>query len=419
MSDSNKANELRKAGKYEEAIKIYNQLWESNEDKFIAAGLIHCYRKQKKFDKALEFINKTKDRFCDFNWYKNEYSWTIISGQLNKLAEAPTTEEVVEIATKILSIDPDPMAYNKAIFKVAKVAKLNQDWEILNNWLERINPENLKRTEEGKDWSESEIWHYYKAIFLLNTGQFEQAISFINQVKDRFKTKAKFFDRLVAKAFQGKNDLEGSEEMYAKLTKNGKGEWWMLHEYAKIMMELGKNDDAIKLMYRAGIAAGKLKNKVSLIHDIANILVIENKLKEALYHFVLTRNIREEEGWSISPELITNIEKLSSIHSDIEIPRESKKLFNYCKKIWTESLGVKDHTYKKNKRKNLKGKVNLSNSDRPFCFIQTKGRDSYFCSKSDLPEGTVHNQLVTFDLKPSFDKKKNRETFKAYNVRIL
>ncbi len=62
-----------------------------------------------------------------------------------------------------------------------------RNWEILNDWLNKIDPEKLKIKEEGKDWSESEIWHYYKAVQLSKTKKFEEAISFINQIKDQFR----------------------------------------------------------------------------------------------------------------------------------------------------------------------------------------------------------------------------------------
>lgn len=418
MDDSNKANELRKAGKYEEAIKIYDTLWNVNEDKFTAAGLIHCYRKQRQFDKAFELIEKTKEKFQDFNWYKNEYSWTLISGQLNRLPDDPNTHDVVEIATKILAIDPDQMAHNKAIFKVAKAAKKNRNWEILDEWLNKVDPEQLKIEEEGKDWSESEIWHYYRAVFLLETEKFEDAISFINQVKDRFKSKAKFFDRLIAKAFRATDDLEGSEQIYEKLTKKGRGDWWILHEYAKLVLESGKKNEALKLMFRAGIAPGPMKNKVSLINDIADLLIVKNKSHEALIHYQLVLCIREEEGWSVSLKLSESIEKIRDKNPKFKLPEKIKDLFKHCKVIWKEALGIREDDPKWIKTKNLKGKVSLGDPDKPFCFIQTKDHKSFFCSKSDLPDGIKNNQLVSFDLKPSFDKKKGKKTFKAVNIKL-
>ncbi|MEP2847448.1 tetratricopeptide repeat protein, partial [Ekhidna sp.] len=339
MDESSKANELRKTGKYDEAIKIYDMLWTENEDKFTAAGLLHCYRKQKQFEKAFELIEKTKERFQGFNWYKNEYSWTLISGQLNRLPDDPKTHDVVEIATKILAINPDQLAYNKAIFKVAKAAKKNEDWEILNEWLKKVDPEQLKIEEEGKDWSESEIWHYYRAIYLLETNKFEDAILFINQVKNKFKSKAKFFDRLIAKAFKATNDLEGSKQIYERLTNKRRADWWMLHEYAKLVLESGTKNEALKLMFRAGIAPGPMKNKVSLFNDIANLLSVKSRTREALIHYHLALNIRTDEGWSVPTELSENIEKINKIIPEFQQSEKTIDLFRNCKNIWKKELG--------------------------------------------------------------------------------
>ena len=69
------------------------------------------------------------------------------------------------------------------------------------------------------------------------------------------------------------------------------------------------------------------------------------------------------------------------------------------------------------KRKGLKGKVKLGDISKPFCFIQTKNKESFFCSRLDLPKNIKHNQFVIFDLKPAFDKKKNEKSFKAVNIK--
>jgi hypothetical protein len=67
----------------------------------------------------------------------------------------------------------------------------------------------------------------------------------------------------------------------------------------------------------------------------------------------------------------------------------------------------------------LKGKVKMGPSDRPYCFLLSDTRESYFCRKSDLPEGAADGVMLQFDAMPSFDKKKNQESWKAVNVRTM
>jgi hypothetical protein len=64
------------------------------------------------------------------------------------------------------------------------------------------------------------------------------------------------------------------------------------------------------------------------------------------------------------------------------------------------------------------GKISLGRDDRPYCFINTDDGQSFFCSKSLLPSNIMDGDEVCFDANPSFDKKKNKESWKASNIRL-
>jgi len=59
----------------------------------------------------------------------------------------------------------------------------------------------------------------------------------------------------------------------------------------------------------------------------------------------------------------------------------------------------------------------LGPPERMFCFIVSKTGDSYFCFKADLPEDITDKAILVFDAIPSFDKKKNKQSWKAINIR--
>lgn len=59
----------------------------------------------------------------------------------------------------------------------------------------------------------------------------------------------------------------------------------------------------------------------------------------------------------------------------------------------------------------------MRQSEKPFCFIASDNGDSYFCLKADLPQDIADGAVLAFDAVPSFDKKKNRRSWKAVNVR--
>ena len=62
-------------------------------------------------------------------------------------------------------------------------------------------------------------------------------------------------------------------------------------------------------------------------------------------------------------------------------------------------------------------KVRLGSPDKAFCFVQTPDGESFFCLKKQLPPVVTDGGTVTFDAVPSFDKKKNRETWRVKGIR--
>ncbi len=70
MDQSNRLMNFVRQENMKRPLKFIKSCGELDENKFTAAGLLHCYRKQKKFEEAFELIKETKERFQDFNWYK-------------------------------------------------------------------------------------------------------------------------------------------------------------------------------------------------------------------------------------------------------------------------------------------------------------------------------------------------------------
>ncbi len=113
-----RANELRKSGDLKAALPLYKELWENTQDKFAAAGLIFCYRKQRQFDEALEIAEDAYSKFPDFDWCRNEYIWTLIQGKLFPFTEDDNLSDILETVDKILAAKPDEIAFKVTILKL-------------------------------------------------------------------------------------------------------------------------------------------------------------------------------------------------------------------------------------------------------------------------------------------------------------
>ena len=421
-----KANELRKAGNFEEALLLYRNLWKETGDKFDGAGLLHCLRKLRLFNEAVSLAEQLIAKFLDFKWCRNEIIWTLISGLLYKLEETEPLEKVQQTAQRIMDLNPEDLAAKMVVFKVLKSAKASNDWETINEWVVKIDPNSLSTepmtdSSGRKGWSDQSLWYNYRIRGLVEKGDKKEAINIVDQIIDRFPKQRKFFLRLKGLAYYRLDNLTEAEKAYQNLCSSYRPEWWLLHEYGKVVRDSGRKEDALELMYQAAGSHSKLEAKVSLFLDIGMLCKEMEKNEEARSHLVLCKYVREKNDWSVSEPVLNGINDLNEIIHNRNEPTNLKEALNFCRSEWRKLLGKendsKNLSYKNRKvKKGLIGKVSLGQSDRPYCFIIVKGKQSFFCYKSDLPPNIMDGDEVTFDAIPSFDKKKNKESWKASNI---
>jgi len=170
-----KANDLRKAKNFEEALLLYRNLWKETGDKFDGAGLLHCLRKLGLFDEATVLADELIDKYPDFDWCRREVIWTLISGTLYKLEETEPLEKVLQTAQEIMELNPDDLAKKMVVFKVLKSAKSSNHWKIVNEWVVNIDPASLSTepmtdSSGRKGWSDQSLWYNYRINGLIQKG---------------------------------------------------------------------------------------------------------------------------------------------------------------------------------------------------------------------------------------------------------
>ena len=136
---------------------------------------------------------------------------------------------------------------------------------------------------------------------------------------------------------------------------------------------------------------------------------------------LLCKYVREDKGWGVSDQMLELIESVS-IHLDDIGPPALKESYTACKIEWDTVLGAHGTTPIASKqreiRRNIFGTVNSIRDDRTFCFVNLGSEESLFCTKSDLPTSIKNGDKVIIDAIPSFDKKKNKDSWRAINIRI-
>lgn len=423
-----KANQLRKSGMLEEALQLYRCLWKSNGDKFDGAGLLHCLRKLSLFDEAVAFAYELIAKYPDFDWCRKEVIWTLISGQLNKLDETEPFEKVLKIAQRIMELNPDDLVKKKVVFKVMKLAKSSNHWKVINEWVVKIDPISLSTEpmldSSGKEgWCDQSLWYNYRINGLIQQGDPKEAIVLVDEILERFPRQRKFFLRIKALANHSLGNFTEAEMIYQDLCRRYKRDWWLLHEYAKVVrdMEPTRGADALNLMYQAASSNPKLDSMVSLFADTGMLCKSLDLYDDARTHLYLCLYVRNEKGWSVPKSFIDTINALDKIIGNDDKPSSLKEALAMCRTKWDKLLKkdtVSVALLNKNKlQKGLMGNVSLGDSTRPFCFINTKNNQSFFCYKSDLPSDSKDGSAVIFDTIYSYDKKKKKESYRASNIR--
>jgi hypothetical protein len=412
------ANELRKAGKIQEALTIYEELWKIANDEFDGAGLLHCLRKSGQYDKAIPLAGELIKRYPLFNWIKNEVIWTYISGRLHILNDGDITN-TLSIAHEILNFNPDFLARKTIIFKVLKVAKSNKQWDIMTDWIGKIEPEALSQDPKiysGREgWSERALWYYYRLLSFIHLGKYNEAISLVERLGDAFPKQSKFFIRCKAHAHLRLNQFKEAKNCYHLLTQLPNPDWWIFHEYGKMILDNNDQthlEDALRYMGIAALKCHKYELGVSLYEDIGYLLKKQGSHRESRDHFQLATLIREGNNWHVDEKIILEIKELDSILGEDNRSGGFQETFSHCQTFW-RSVAMPDYIrnerpHKRKVRKDLRGRVNIGASNRPFCFIHSVDKEAFFCIKSELPHGVKDGDEVIFDGFPSYDKKKKR-----------
>lgn len=414
------ANTLRKNGNLKEALPIYENLFDKEvKDRFDAAGYLHCLRKLKKHDEAMKVAAICEELFADFNWMRMEIIWTYIS-KLKQVAETEPIDKVLSIANKVLSLEPDDVQTNITVLTVLKKTKQMKKWDIATQWVDKLNPltlnkEPLVANEKTTIWSDYLIWQKYKVTCLIFEKKYQEAIYQLNLIRSDIKQVEKFFLVLEAEAFKGIGELQSSIEILTKLTQNPKADWWIIHRYSLVLNEVGKSEQSLKEMFRAASLSHKLENSIKLFRDIFWLAKELDKLEEAHYHLLLFKMIRERNDWPVHEEVVRQINLTGEKLKGAKV-QTYHEVLKKCRSYWVQDISIESSN--KSIQRNLKGKLIQVKSDRPFCFVKTQ-TDSFFCHKSEIKGEPIEDLAVKFDIIPTFDRKKQQDSWKAINISFI
>lgn len=420
--DLSLADKYRKEGNYEEALPLYLTAWENTQAINAAWGSIHCLRKRKRIDEAEVIALKAIEKYPDNVWVKRELVWVLYDKEIKPAKEMNDLGRLTQQANRILQLGPEEMPYGLIVKAVVKVAKLKGKWDLVLQWVKKIDPIKLSPEESiingRKAMSEKEVWYISKTRALFELEQYkesrEEAQNGLEFFPDSF-----FLKRLSALALAKSGDVSNGISELRAILNHPKSDWYLKSDIAELSYEDSHTEDAYRLVCESLIDARQgSEYKLSSFLLLARLAVELKDWNVAVWHIALSKAVRNQAGWKVDSELESLESRLSNLMKESnteypQVPGETKELEKLCRQSWFEGM--------------TKGMVSLTgivkpySSERHFTFIKAdqSGEDIFVWIRDLPPKCTKAGSRVSFILKKSFDKKKAKDTFIAGYIRCI
>jgi tetratricopeptide (TPR) repeat protein len=273
-----------------------------------------------------------------------------------------------------------------------------------------MTPEELKNVppEGGKiRISDRERWYYASIRACLKLERWEQALELARKASEEFPGRIDF-SRWNAQALAGLGQPGEALLEMEELLKKCRSEWYVLADYAELKAQLGERQEALRKACSAALMPGEKKAKVNLYLLLAKLFLADGREEQARIHVALTVGTRKEEGWSL-PEELTRLAQRLGVSLDSG-GQEGERLYGICRECWQ-----REASEGKQWRKGVV--INIPEGAH-FAFIKCEDfEENIFVLQRDLPPAACRKGArVRFIEEASFDKKKNRESFRAIEV---
>jgi tetratricopeptide (TPR) repeat protein len=419
-----KADELRKSGHFEKAVEEYALVWPDG-DVWTGWGYAHCLRKVGRCKEALEVAKAVHSLDPDFRFGRSIYAWTLYDIHVRKATDPES--DVLRAANTIVQLTNDEQAYSPTsalaitVLHVAKLwARKGRDLRVLE-WLERLDLNRLP-LDPGKGADEkgrprelaSRKEQYYSLLTrsLERLGRWQECLDTATRALSEcgrlHHDNEIWFARRIALAKQrlGKPQ-EAVTELQHLLERKPVA---FLHtDIASAAWDASDYDCAFKHALHALLAPQDVGFKLEAARLMAEILWKREEKEQARNHIRLCLAVRDARGWKLTEDL-TKLQSTWEVNGPLGRPESLLGELRPLWERWREDLSPR-----------IAGVITkmLPNGNAGFIHGEDK-RDFYFDTrdwrehKSKLREGI----RVTFATKPSFDRKHQRPTVVACDVRV-
>jgi tetratricopeptide (TPR) repeat protein len=419
-----RANELRKSGEYGAAADIYSKLW-PDKDPWIGWSFACCLRKLKRSSEALAVSAEVLKLNPDFELAHSVYAWAVFDEL--KRTDDPS-RELFEHAWRAIGLTGvrknayEPLsAFVPLILRAAKALSTKRKFRHVLTWLAKLDDAHLSDGEfsfvdpKGKNRrlaSQREKYYSLMTRALELEGRWEECL----QIAERGLRSSSplhhdneiWFARRAARArVQLGQTREGLVELQKLVVR--KPTSFIFNDIANAALKLGDLQLARENALRALQCYGDLDFKLPALLLFARILWDAEERELAIKHLSLYIAYRKTRAWPVRENVLTLASKW-----DAPIDADANVLLHQLKPVWQRSLGIPNH------RRN--GVIDTLLPHGKAGFIVGDDHERFYFETRDWKEPRDQIQKgsqVTFATKASFDKKRQRPSTIAYDIRRI
>ncbi|NMA27424.1 MAG: hypothetical protein GX934_06645 [Burkholderiales bacterium] len=445
------AEAQRKAGQYASAGRAFHDFW--NERSQAAAGWRYafCLRKAGYPNPALNVALRVQRAHPEDPATRSEVAWCLYYARLKPAQAAESEEAVLQAARDMVKAGAEGLPLELAVFAAMSAAKGKGHWGEVARWCELLTPETLSdEPQEGpkgrKIPSPRERYYYARVKSLVHLQRWPEALQATQEACQAYPRNLEFL-RWQAEAQAGLGNIEEAIRLLAPLERDRRVRWYHLADLARFLLEMERLDEAWKTARRALDLPAEDQARVGLLATMAKIALQRQDPEAAARHLAWCLALRREQGWPIPPPLTELRQRLDGVEVDWDA--SARNLRALClprgqspsaadpgtARLRGRAPGepVRSTTSGSNPTESrppplpdlaedgtLIGTVTSFQSDRSFAFLKVGNRERVFVLTADLPESCRQDGArVRFAPVRNFDRKKQRESWRAGKVRVV
>lgn len=413
MADFESAERARKEKRFSEAEPAFRNIWIATVDANAGWRLAYCLRHMGRAQEALKVAEEVLKVAPEHDWIRRELVWCLHDSALKPAVAAGDLSTAAASASRMLELGADGIALERAFFSVIKCAKEKRKWEVVAEWCAKTGAapwEKKPRQIEGKSIMPLREQFYFAQLkSLVSLRRFCEALTAAGEALKDYPEHPDFL-RWEALAFAGDGRLEQALHNLRQLTSRH-SDWYFFDSLAAVALLAGQADEAFTAGCRAALGPGKPKAKVRTFERLARAAFEKGDIEAAGLHARLTVALRQQEGWPVGEMLSRLVADINKAVGDEGEDADFGDLFRQCRAIWEAQVKFATPRFT--------GVVAVLPEGKPFGFIKDReGKEVFFLLKDLPPECRRVGLAVEFAVERNFDKKKNKEGFRAVKVTL-